>query len=253
MHFFRSGAGAADIAALDPNLIGYVQLCDVPLISKHSTYMDEALHERMVPGTGELPLLDILAALPPHLVLGLEVPQRPLAEAGIGPHERVARCVEATRNLCIDWRPTLLLVALYGIRPASRVHPHSQQSCGCHPSPPYKQGHRQMSEPARRSPMPCHPLRHALPRTSACKDRVPSLKNACEDRRSAAAAAEAPGPTGIGRSRAPLRSAIFTTPLSIHTVPTVPATRVMLAAGPHAPAVCCRIPSAPLASRKRST
>jgi hypothetical protein len=49
--------------------------------------------------TGELPLLDILAALPPQLVLGIEVPQRSLADAGVGPYERVARCVEATRNL----------------------------------------------------------------------------------------------------------------------------------------------------------
>jgi hypothetical protein len=71
----------------------------VPLVSKHSTYMEEALYERMVPGTGELPLLDILAALPPQLVLGIEVPQRSLADAGVGPYERVARCVEATRNL----------------------------------------------------------------------------------------------------------------------------------------------------------
>ena len=99
MHFVRSGSGAGDIAALDPNLIGYVQLCDVPLVSKHAKYMEEALYERMVPGTGELPLLDILAALPPQLVLGIEVPQRSLVDAGMGPHERVARCVEATRNL----------------------------------------------------------------------------------------------------------------------------------------------------------
>jgi sugar phosphate isomerase/epimerase len=99
MHFIRSGSGAGDIAALDPNLIGYVQLCDVPLVSKHATCMEEALYERMVPGTGELPLLDILAALPPQLVLGIEVPQRSLADAGVGPYERVARCIEATRNL----------------------------------------------------------------------------------------------------------------------------------------------------------
>jgi sugar phosphate isomerase/epimerase len=32
MHFFRSGSSAADIAALDPNVIGYVQLCDVPMV-----------------------------------------------------------------------------------------------------------------------------------------------------------------------------------------------------------------------------
>jgi sugar phosphate isomerase/epimerase len=99
MHFVRSGSGAADIAALDPNVIGYVQLCDAPLRSRHSSYMEEALYERLVPGTGELPLLDILTALPQDLVIGLEVPQRSLAEAGVGPHERVARCLEATRGL----------------------------------------------------------------------------------------------------------------------------------------------------------
>jgi sugar phosphate isomerase/epimerase len=99
MHFVRSGSGAADIAALPANVIGYVQLCDAPLRSRHSSYMDEALHERMVPGTGELPLLDILTALPENIVIGLEVPQRSLAEAGVGPHERVARCIEVTRGL----------------------------------------------------------------------------------------------------------------------------------------------------------
>jgi len=99
MHFFRSGSSVSDIAALDADVIGYVQLCDVPLVSKYSSYMEEALYERRVPGTGELPLLELLAALPNDVVLGLEVPQRSLAEAGVGPHERVARCVEATRNL----------------------------------------------------------------------------------------------------------------------------------------------------------
>jgi sugar phosphate isomerase/epimerase len=99
MHFVRSGSGAADIAALDPQVIGYMQINDVPLKSRHSSYMDEALHERMVPGTGELPLLDILKALPPEVIVGVEVPQRSLAEAGIGPLERVARCLEATRDL----------------------------------------------------------------------------------------------------------------------------------------------------------
>jgi len=52
MHFVRSGSGAADIAALDPKVIGYVQICDVPLKSRHSSYLDEALHERMVLATG---------------------------------------------------------------------------------------------------------------------------------------------------------------------------------------------------------
>ena len=99
MHFFRLGSSIAELASVDPNVIGYVQLNDVPLVSKHAKYMDEALHERMVPGTGELPLLELLCALPRDIIIGIEVPQRSLAEAGIGPHERVARCVEATREL----------------------------------------------------------------------------------------------------------------------------------------------------------
>jgi len=104
MHFVRGGGGADDIRALDPNVIGYVQLCDVPLISQHSSYMDEALHERLPPGSGELPLVDILAALPERVVIGLEVPQRSLAEAGIGPQERVRRCIAATLELLAQAR-----------------------------------------------------------------------------------------------------------------------------------------------------
>jgi sugar phosphate isomerase/epimerase len=99
MHLVRSGSVAADLAALDPNMIGYVQLCDVPLVSKYSSYMEEAMFERRVPGTGELPLPAILAALPRHMVLGLEVPERSQALAGVGPHERLHRCVEGARSL----------------------------------------------------------------------------------------------------------------------------------------------------------
>ena len=99
MHFVRSGSTAADLAALDPNLIGYAQLCDAPLVSKFPTYMEEAMFERMVPGTGELPLHEVVAALPAHIVVALEVPQRSLAEAGVGPRERLGNCVTAARSL----------------------------------------------------------------------------------------------------------------------------------------------------------
>jgi sugar phosphate isomerase/epimerase len=99
MHLVRSGSDTADLAALDPNMIGYAQLSDVPLVSRYSNYMEEAMFERMIPGTGELPLPDILAALPPHLVLGLEVPERSQALAGVGPRERLGRCVEGARSL----------------------------------------------------------------------------------------------------------------------------------------------------------
>lgn len=99
MHLVRSGSGPADVAALDPDSIGYVQLSDIPLVPTIPDYMEEACFERMVPGTGEAPLLEILDALPRDVVIGIEVPLRSQADAGIGPHERLGRCVDATRKL----------------------------------------------------------------------------------------------------------------------------------------------------------
>ena len=46
MHFFRSGGKVADLRALDPDLIGYTQLCDVPLQPTVQDYMQEAMFGR---------------------------------------------------------------------------------------------------------------------------------------------------------------------------------------------------------------
>jgi len=102
MHLARSGATPSDIAALDPALIGYVQLCDAPLQPRIANYMEEATFERMVPGEGELPLSDMLAAVPQSTVVSLEVPLRTQAEAGVGPKERLLKCVRAARALMGD-------------------------------------------------------------------------------------------------------------------------------------------------------
>ena len=102
MHVLRSGSSPDDVAALDPNLVAYVQLSDAPLAPRFDSYMEEAMYERMVPGEGELPLRELLAALPDGLIISLEVPQRSLADAGIGPEERLGRCVHATRALLAD-------------------------------------------------------------------------------------------------------------------------------------------------------
>jgi sugar phosphate isomerase/epimerase len=99
MHLVRSGSGAADLAALDPDHIGYAQLCDTTLQPRVDNYMEEAMYERMVPGEGELPLRDILAALPAGIVIELEIPRRSLALAGVSPIDRLRPCVDAARRL----------------------------------------------------------------------------------------------------------------------------------------------------------
>jgi sugar phosphate isomerase/epimerase len=99
MHFTRTGAKPADLIALDPDIIGYVQLADAPLKPRFASYMQEAMTERMVPGTGQAPLREILAAVPPDRVVALEIPLLSQAQAGVGPYERLRPCVQAARNL----------------------------------------------------------------------------------------------------------------------------------------------------------
>lgn len=99
MHLVRSGSTAADVAALPVGVVTYAQLCDCPRVSPYASYAEEAKYERLPPGEGEFPLADILQALPAGLVIGLEIPQRRLAEAGVGPHERLGACVAAARAL----------------------------------------------------------------------------------------------------------------------------------------------------------
>lgn len=102
MHLGRSGASAADLAAVDPALVAYAQICDCPLTPRFDTYGEEAGFERMCPGAGELPLADIVRALPAGMPLGLEIPMRAQAEAGVSPYDRLKPCVEATRTLLAD-------------------------------------------------------------------------------------------------------------------------------------------------------
>ncbi|MFT4025446.1 MAG: sugar phosphate isomerase/epimerase [Novosphingobium sp.] len=99
MHLYRSGGSAEDVALLDPGLVGYAQICDVPLVSAHEDYSIEARFDRRAIGDGELPLRDFVNALPAACTIGLEVPMRDKALAGIGPVERLKPAVTAAREL----------------------------------------------------------------------------------------------------------------------------------------------------------
>ncbi|MGE3692325.1 MAG: sugar phosphate isomerase/epimerase family protein [Novosphingobium sp.] len=105
MHFFRSGSSVADFAALNPAIVGHIQLCDVPMPALIESYMEEALYERRAPGDGDLPLREFLALAPEHVPIGLEIPIRSEALTGIGPRERLGRCVAAARNLLAGIQP----------------------------------------------------------------------------------------------------------------------------------------------------
>lgn len=97
LQFFRSGATNEQLAAVDPSLIRYAQLCDAPGIGPVSVdgRRREARTARLLPGEGELPLAGWLAALPAGIPLSVEAPTLKLV--GL-PFDEQARIVgETTR------------------------------------------------------------------------------------------------------------------------------------------------------------
>lgn len=103
MHVVRSGSTAADLAALDSSLFGYVQLCDSTLEQQNPVYRDDS-SDRSVPGEGELPLVEIMSALPEWLPTGVEVPMRSRAAEGV-PVQACARlAVEGARRVLAEVR-----------------------------------------------------------------------------------------------------------------------------------------------------
>ena len=99
MHFYRGGSQATDLARVDPAMIGYVQICDVPMPAINPDYGMEARDNRLAPGEGDLPLGELLAALPSDVTIGLELPMAARAAAGQGPEERLAPAIAAARAL----------------------------------------------------------------------------------------------------------------------------------------------------------
>jgi sugar phosphate isomerase/epimerase len=97
LHLMRSGGTAAEVKALDPDLIGHVQISDGPLRITPDRIMTEATEERGLPGQGEFPLRDILAALPEQVPIGVEVPSLSRLRAGVTSAEWASVAVNATR------------------------------------------------------------------------------------------------------------------------------------------------------------
>lgn len=77
LHWMRAGD---DVAMLrNAMCLGYVQLCDGPLLAPDTreALIQEARTSRSAPGDGEFALDDLLDAMPPNCVASLEVPLPP--------------------------------------------------------------------------------------------------------------------------------------------------------------------------------
>jgi sugar phosphate isomerase/epimerase len=93
LHFFRYGGKIEEITK-HAQRIGRVQLCDGPAQATEEEYFIESVFRRQIPGDGELPLADFLAALPDGIVAAIECP-RPDYRT----RDRVRRAVAGARSL----------------------------------------------------------------------------------------------------------------------------------------------------------
>jgi len=101
LHVQRCGVSLADLAAADPALLSYVQLCDAPRQPPAGQQPPRALPRgqpvsggdlaleararRLLPGQGELPLAALLGALPAGIPVGVEAPSLRLSGELTGP------------------------------------------------------------------------------------------------------------------------------------------------------------------------
>lgn len=97
LHLARSGGTPADLAAVAPDRIGYLQICDAPADTGDVGPAEEARHHRLPPGDGELPLRALLEHAPADVPVSVEVQSDRLA-ADLPPGERAGRLLEAARR-----------------------------------------------------------------------------------------------------------------------------------------------------------
>jgi sugar phosphate isomerase/epimerase len=73
LHVRRCGVGLDELAGLEAGLVAYLQLCDAPLTAPPDE-VAEARTGRLLPGAGELPLGDLLTAVPDAVPVAVEAP-----------------------------------------------------------------------------------------------------------------------------------------------------------------------------------
>lgn len=93
LHLQRSGGIPADLSAIPPGRLAYVQLCDAVAASPPDAQglAEEARHHRLLPGAGALPLRELVGQLDPAVPLSVEVQSDELARTvPPGPRARLA-------------------------------------------------------------------------------------------------------------------------------------------------------------------
>ncbi|MFN0305125.1 MAG: sugar phosphate isomerase/epimerase family protein [Burkholderiales bacterium] len=104
LHLIRAGGSPTELAKVPREFLVSAQLCDAPAASPpDSRLVAESRTNRLVPGEGELPLRQIVEALPNDIALALEVPMSAYAPDA-PPIDRATRAIVAAEKLLASWR-----------------------------------------------------------------------------------------------------------------------------------------------------
>jgi len=82
-HLIRTGGAPQDIDEIPPGLIRYVQINDGPLQIAEDDILAEVMGERLYPGLGEFPLVDMLKRIPTDIPWAIEAPSLKRAAGGM--------------------------------------------------------------------------------------------------------------------------------------------------------------------------
>jgi sugar phosphate isomerase/epimerase len=96
LHFFRSGGTTDALVDIDPRLIACVHLSDAPRAAP-ADLISEARQNRLYPGEGELPLIDLMSVLPRELPVAVEVPSRDRERLSVV--ERAVKGAQSSKRL----------------------------------------------------------------------------------------------------------------------------------------------------------
>ena len=113
LHLQRSGGTPADVSAVAPERLPYVQLCDgpfQPILPDGAVALTEALTGRLFPGDGELPLAELLGALPAGASLAVEAPVADLAGRMADERTRLAHAAPSPGCSTRRSRPVIRLM-----------------------------------------------------------------------------------------------------------------------------------------------
>lgn len=100
LHHTRLGATAEHLSAIvDDGLLGWVQICDArPTVPENvENLIHEARHDRLIPGRGALPIVELMALVPAGTTISIEVQSDQLL--AIEPRDRAHLLVQSARQV----------------------------------------------------------------------------------------------------------------------------------------------------------